>query len=87
MWAKLSGAPRQDLIENLPDNDPEDGCTAQRITYSSQGMAVQLIKINKGGHTWPGGRQYLPKMIVGRVCRDFKAEEVIWDFFKNQVPR
>lgn len=87
-WAALAGASGNPTIEHLPDTNADDECTADRLTYSSSSaMAVQLIRINNGGHTWPGGKPYLPKMIVGKICNDFKAEEVIWDFFKNQVPR
>jgi polyhydroxybutyrate depolymerase len=42
---------------------------------------VTLLTIEGGGHTWPGGAQYLPRGIIGRVCRDFDASERIWAFF------
>jgi polyhydroxybutyrate depolymerase len=88
LLASLANSKGKPSTERMPDHDPEDGCTADRINYStSQVMSVQLIRINGGGHTWPGGKQYLPKMIVGKVCRDFKAEEIIWNFFKTQSPR
>ena len=34
-----------------------------------------------GGHTWPGGTQYLAPALIGRVCRDFDASAVIFRFF------
>lgn len=52
------------------------GCTGNR--------EVILIRVEQGGHTWPGGFQYLPRSIVGNVCRDFNATAEIWDFFKEQ---
>lgn len=74
--------------EAIPDKDPSDNCQAELFKYpSSATNPIELIRITGGGHTWPGGKQYLPKMIVGKVCRDFKAEVVIWDFFKNLPPR
>ncbi len=39
--------------------------------------------IDGGGHTWPGGEQYAPELVVGETCRDFDANEVIWDFFSR----
>ncbi len=42
---------------------------------------VVLYTIINGGHTWPGGQQYLPKVLVGRTCRDIDANTVIWNFF------
>ena len=44
---------------------------------------VKLLEINGGGHTWPGGKQYLPKGIVGRLSREINASETIVDFFLN----
>lgn len=87
-WAAQAHATGDPLLVQFPDSDPDDGCAADRLTYSAAPeMSVELIRINGGGHTWPGGKQYLPKMIVGNVCRDFKAEEVIWDFFMKQAQR
>ena len=31
----------------------------------------------------PRGGQYLPEGIIGRVCRDFRATTVIWEFFRT----
>ena len=43
---------------------------------------VQIYVEEGAGHTWLGGPQYLPKGIIGGVCRDFDASEAIWEFFK-----
>jgi polyhydroxybutyrate depolymerase len=48
--------------------------------------AVTLIALDGGGHTWPGGKQYLPKAIVGAVCPELDATRVIWEFF-SQHPK
>jgi polyhydroxybutyrate depolymerase len=45
---------------------------------------VILYTIKGGGHTWPGGYQYLGKWIIGRTCRDMNATEVIWEFFEKR---
>jgi polyhydroxybutyrate depolymerase len=44
---------------------------------------VTLVALAGGGHTWPGGTQYLPKAIVGAVCPELDASRVIWDFFRQ----
>jgi polyhydroxybutyrate depolymerase len=69
----------------LPDRDPTDGCRVRTATWSNGGggSAVTLYTIEGGGHTWPGGPQYLPRWIIGAVCRDFDASEEIWSFFKQ----
>jgi polyhydroxybutyrate depolymerase len=42
---------------------------------------VVFYQIENGGHTWPGGRQYLPKAVIGATTRAFDASEVIAQFF------
>ena len=68
------------------DSQPEDGTSVEKETYSScaGGANVELIKITGGGHTWPGGRQYLPEFLVGRTSAEFDASREIWDFFMKQ---
>jgi polyhydroxybutyrate depolymerase len=46
-------------------------------------VKVDFIKIENGGHTWAGGTQYLPKFIIGKLCRDFSASEKVFDFFMS----
>ena len=72
-----------------PDRDPKDGTQVRREIYGpcSQETEVLLYAIEGGGHTWPGGDQYLPAWIIGRTSRDVNANEVIWDFFKRQALR
>lgn len=66
---------------HLPDHEKKDRCHAVKTTYECSGTRFTFIKINNGGHTWPGGTQYLSKSIIGNVCQDFKAEEEIINFF------
>lgn len=44
---------------------------------------VKLLTVNGGGHTWPGGKQYLPIAIIGRLSREINASQSIVDFFLN----
>jgi polyhydroxybutyrate depolymerase len=80
-WAALNGAgaPRQ---EPLPTGDGR--CGGLRTVYPGgrDGTEVALVRLDGGGHTWAGGAQYLPALLIGRVCRDFDATRVIWEFFK-----
>jgi polyhydroxybutyrate depolymerase len=81
----IIAVPKTAITSAMPDNDPEDGCTAVKYEYTSGGVKVILIKVLNGGHTWPGGKQYLPKFAVGRVCRDFNAEDEIFRFFLDII--
>ncbi|MCE1163807.1 MAG: esterase [Bacteroidetes bacterium] len=75
--------------EEIPDINEDDGCFAEKYTYGGglSGTEVVLIKVVNGGHTVPGGSQYLPKYLVGNTCQDFKASEMIWSFFKSRKGR
>jgi polyhydroxybutyrate depolymerase len=76
-------------VEGIPNKDKKDDCRAKKYIYKpcKDNNEVILIKIDGGGHTWPGASQYLPKFLVGAVCKDFNATEVIWDFFKSRQVR
>lgn len=82
-YRELNGCNETPTVTQLPDTDPDDGTTARMDTYSGcqNGTEVVLVTIDGGGHTWPGGMQYLPKELIGRVSRDFNASEMIFDFF------
>ena len=65
------------------DKDPKDGTSVEieKYTGGKDGTEVILVKIIGGGHTWPGGKQYLRPRFIGAVCRDINASEMILDFF------
>ncbi|MBL8612680.1 MAG: hypothetical protein JNL38_35395 [Myxococcales bacterium] len=65
----------------LPDNDPGDGTRATRRTYRGCRAAVELVRVEGGGHTWPDGNPYFPQSIVGRVSRDFGSDLIV-EFFR-----
>ncbi len=89
LWAGHNGCQREPVAEDLADKDPKDGCTARKLTYAKgkDGTEVVLCRIAGGGHTWPNGLQYLPRRIIGNVCRDFDGTKVIWEFFKSHPKR
>jgi polyhydroxybutyrate depolymerase len=80
-WAGHNGC-AQGQSEMLPDTT-DDQCTVERTIYPNgrQGSEVILYKIIGGGHTVPGGSQYLPKRLIGTVCRDIDAIQIMGEFF------
>jgi polyhydroxybutyrate depolymerase len=60
--------------------------TISRRTWRGGQADVVLYRVEGGGHTWPGGRQPLPKFIVGSTDGSMDATTVMWEFFK-QHPR
>jgi polyhydroxybutyrate depolymerase len=80
-WVTKNAASLQ-ATRSLPDVDPKDGTTTSVDIYQSKGKAaVAFYKIAGGGHTWPGGMQYAPRMLIGNVAMDFSGNQAIWDFF------
>ena len=83
LWGKANGCQPDAAEELLPDRDPNDGCRVMALRWSEgrDGSAVWLYRVEGGGHTWPGGIQYLPRSIIGRVTHDLDSQ-AIWEFFR-----
>lgn len=83
-WVEKSGCLAKPMVIRLPEVDPTDGTTVRKEVYAGcwGGAEVVLYAVEGGGHTWPGGWQYLPERIIGKTSREFSASEVIWQFFK-----
>jgi polyhydroxybutyrate depolymerase len=85
LWVRHNGCDAKPATGTLADKDPKDGCIVQWSRWSKgrDKTEVLLYKIDGGGHTWPGGPQYLPVSVIGKVCRDFDATQTIFEFFKD----
>ena len=64
-----AGSPTQVEVETFPS------CREK--------SSVMRYKVVNGGHTWPGGVQYMGERLVGKTSRLFNATEVIWKFFSQ----
>jgi len=84
-WVARNGCSADPQITKAPDIDPDDGTSVQKSVYRqcADGADVVLYEIEGGGHTWPGGYQYLPEFLIGKTNRDLDASRAIWDFFKR----
>lgn len=82
LWRDAATCKRPRLRQ-LPDYAKQDGTRTRVVTADrcQAGVAVKLFTVQGGGHTWPGGRQYLPERDIGRTSRDFDAGRAIWAFF------
>jgi polyhydroxybutyrate depolymerase len=84
-WASKNSATLSSTAA-LPNADTSDGTTTDLLSYTSAaGGEVAFYRINGGGHTWPGGTQYASLALIGRVAKDFSANDAIWAFFMRQV--
>jgi polyhydroxybutyrate depolymerase len=72
------GAPTAQVLPNVGD-----GTVVHRFdsTACAESTEVVFYQIDNGGHTWPGGKQYLPKAIVGPTTRALDGSEAIAQFF------
>jgi polyhydroxybutyrate depolymerase len=85
LWTRSIGAKAPPRTGALPDADPRDQCRGTWTRWSGEKAGIELLlyRIEGGGHTWPGGPQFLPAAVIGPVCRDFDATEAIWNFFEK----
>jgi polyhydroxybutyrate depolymerase len=82
-WIALNNCDKTAVITTIPDN-ANDGTSILKAEYTNpkNGLKVVGYTIINGGHTWPGGWQYLPKLIIGKTTHNLNACEEIWSFFK-----
>jgi polyhydroxybutyrate depolymerase len=80
-WRSADGCQGDPSAQEL--RNVGDGTVVHRFdsTACADSTEVVFYQIDKGGHTWPGGKQYLPTAIIGPTTRAFDASEVIAQFF------
>jgi polyhydroxybutyrate depolymerase len=88
-WVHHNQCSSLPIISTEADRDQKDGTRVTKEVYSQcrESSEVILYSIEGGGHTWPGGHQYLPEWIIGKTSNDLDANEVIWDFFKRHMKK
>ncbi len=81
-WVLHNSCSFAPVYDSVPDIDKTDHCWAQHFTWSggSKGSSVELYKVIKGGHTWPGSAHKEP---YGSTNMDFNACEKIWQFLSR----
>jgi polyhydroxybutyrate depolymerase len=47
--------------------------------------SVVLYRIEGGGHGWPGGKQYLPARLIGRIPQHLDATTMVLDFARAAI--
>ncbi|MBX7111962.1 MAG: prolyl oligopeptidase family serine peptidase [Dehalococcoidia bacterium] len=83
-WSQHNRCERQPR-DQLPDADRSDGSRAsvEAFVGCTGGGEMAVYVLDGGGHTWPGGRQYLSPRLVGHTNRDLSASELMLQFFKG----
>ncbi|MDB5146113.1 MAG: phospholipase [Mucilaginibacter sp.] len=72
-WAAINNCGNKPVVTNLPVK-VDDGTSVIKEEYGgSNNLKVVGFTIVDGGHTWPGGSQYMPKFMVGSVTHNLNA--------------
>lgn len=80
LFANRIGSPVE-AIEPLPSFANADPTRIKRHRWKiGSGAEVVLYEVEGGGHTWPGGAQYLPESAIGRTSRQIDASREIVEF-------
>lgn len=82
--ATIQGWAERDHCSSTPKvTSPAQDVSYEIYTPCQRGTEVSLYRIENGGHTWPGGYQYLPRVLVGETTHALNASQAIWDFFEK----
>jgi len=79
-WVSYNNCSSPPQVIEIEDNNTNDGSTATHTIYElcDQNITTELIKVDGGGHTWPG-------TVFGGpgTNQDFNASQTIWEFFSK----
>lgn len=84
-WLAKNGNTSTAQRAAIDDINKDDGSKVfvERYGLDKSSNQVLLVEVQGGGHTWPSGKQYLPVKLVGPVCKDIDANQMIWEFFSK----
>jgi polyhydroxybutyrate depolymerase len=90
LWRKLDQLPdaaTQDAA--LPHHKESGDTSAHRYVWGGdpRGLQVELIKVEKGGHTVPSIQhrmQWIADFLLGAQNADFESAEEAWRFFRDK---
>lgn len=78
-WSRVDACRADSSPQPLPTLHRFDPTrvTLAESTGCRDGRTVHVFAIDGGGHTWPGGEQYLPMIFIGRTTRQIDASDII----------
>ena len=75
-----------DHVRSLPPVPGDRTATRVEDAVTCHGATqVEVYTVSNGGHTWPGGKQYLPPSLVGLTTTQLDASEAAWTFFRTHA--
>jgi polyhydroxybutyrate depolymerase len=84
-WVEENQCKSSPAVSSIPDINRTDRSSITLEVHADclDAVQVSLYTVEGGGHTWPGGAQYLPKILIGRTNQDAHAGALIWEFFEQ----
>ncbi len=84
-WGKNNGCDSKTInTKNLPGSTGTIKTVHEKLSCPPA-FPVERYVVKGGGHTWPGGSQYLPPRIVGALATDWSASDMILNFFEDAM--
>jgi polyhydroxybutyrate depolymerase len=85
LWKNFNACSVAPVITALPNINLNDNSTVDLLDYSPciNNNLVQMLRVNGGGHQWPGTSSLLGGL--GTINRDIKASAEIWNFFRSKA--
>ena len=82
IWADINGC---GLAEDPEPFAREEGVETVRINWAGcrDGAEVVLLRMDGGGHVWPGGWVYFRERRIGPMVTGWSANRAILDFFRR----
>ena len=85
-WAALAHCRPGGAATALPVRDGTDSTRITRIEGCADSGVATLLRVEGGGHAWPGAAPYLPRT-VGPTSRQIDASATIAEFFEQAARR
>jgi polyhydroxybutyrate depolymerase len=85
LWKNFNACSVAPVITVLPNTNLNDNSTVDLLDYAPciNNNLVQMLRVNGGGHQWPGTSSLLGGL--GTINRDIKASAEIWNFFRSKA--
>ena len=84
-WVEAAGCDAGPVEETLTAAGDALPVTRLRWSGGRDGCEVELVRIEGGGHTWPG--QKPPVGFIGRSTENVSANALLWEFFsRHRLP-
>jgi polyhydroxybutyrate depolymerase len=83
-WLALNHLHAEPEVMDFRDRVKEDGSTVTRLAYEGEQSLVWFIRVDGGGHAWPGEEPFsqLERQTNGNKNRDINTADLAWEFFQ-----